>query len=433
MSSNNNIWKKLKISECAEIICGGTPSTSKMEYWDGNIPWITPKDLSNYNSMYISKGNRNISELGLKNSSAKLLPKNTILLTTRAPIGYIAIAKNELSTNQGFKSLIMKDGNIPEFFYYLLKYNMDSIKNLGNGTTFMEVNSTSLKKLELNIPPLEEQKKIASILSSLDDKIDLNNRMNKILEEMAQTIFKEWFVNFNFPNEDGKPYKDSGGKMIESELGAIPEGWRVGTINDLILETFTGDWGKDKKDDKYNSEVICIRGADIAEIAKGFNGNPVNRFILSKNLINKKLQIGDIIIECSGGSPTQSTGRCVLITEELLTNFDKPLICTNFCRVIKLNEIYLSYFTYNLLWYLYNTNLFFLFENGTTGIKNLDINSLFSRHFIAIPNGEIIKKFSKIYSNFLTHIYKKKKENQKLDSIRDTLLPKLMSGEIKIK
>ena len=257
--------------------------------------------------------------------------------------------------------------------------------------------------------------------------------MNKILEEMAQTIFKEWFVNFNFPSEDGKPYKDSGGKMIESELGAIPEGWRVGTINDLILETFTGDWGKDKKDDKYNSEVICIRGADIAEIAKGFNGNPVNRFILSKNLINKKLQIGDIIIECSGGSPTQSTGRCVLITEELLTNFDKPLICTNFCRVIKLNEIYLSYFTYNLLWYLYNTNLFFLFENGTTGIKNLDINSLFSRHFIAIPNGEIIKKFSKIYSNFLTHIYKKKKENQKLDSIRDTLLPKLMSGEIKIK
>ena len=207
MSSNNNIWKKLKISECAEIICGGTPSTSKMEYWDGNIPWITPKDLSNYNSMYISKGNRNISELGLKNSSAKLLPKNTILLTTRVPIGYIAIAKNELSTNQGFKSLIMKDGNIPEFFYYLLEYNMDSIKNLGNGTTFMEVNSTSLKKLELNIPPLEEQKKIASILSSLDDKIELNNRMNKILKEMAQTIFKEWFVNFNFPSEEGKPYK----------------------------------------------------------------------------------------------------------------------------------------------------------------------------------------------------------------------------------
>ena len=338
----------------------------------------------------------------------------------------------------GFITIKVKEYIADKYFIY---YNIiqDNITNYlqmiaeQSVSTYPSIKPSDLSNMIIKLPPLEEQKKIAAILSSLDDKIELNNHMNKILEEMAQTIFKEWFVNFNFPNEDGKPYKDSGGKMIESELGAIPDGWRVGTINDLILETFTGDWGKDKKDDKYNSEVICIRGADIAEIAKGFNGNPVNRFILYKNLINKKLQIGDIIIECSGGSPTQSTGRCVLVTEELLTNFDKPLICTNFCRVIKLNEIYLSYFTYNLLWYLYNTNLFFLFENGTTGIKNLDINSLFSRHFIAIPNGEIIKKFSKIYSNFLTHIYKKKKENQKLASIRDTLLPKLMSGEIKIK
>ena len=233
MLCNNYIWKKLKISDCAEVVCGGTPSTSKSEYWDGNISWITPKDLSNYNSVYISKGSRNISELGLNNSSAKLLPKNTILLTTRAPIGYIAIAKNELSTNQGFKSLIMKNGNIPEFFYYLLKHNIDRIKNLGNGTTFMEVNSTSLKNLELFIPPLEEQKKIASILSSLDDKIEINNRMNKILEETAQTIFKEWFINFNFPNAKGKPYKDSGGKMIKSELGEIPEGWEVTTLEEI--------------------------------------------------------------------------------------------------------------------------------------------------------------------------------------------------------
>ena len=210
--------------------------------------------------------------------------------------------------------------------------------------------------------------------------------MNKILEETAQTIFKEWFINFNFTNEEGKPYKKSGGKMIESELGEIPEGWKIGVINDLISDIFTGDWGKDKKDNKYNSDVICIRGADIAEISKGFDGSPVNRFILEKNLINKKLNIGDIIIECSGGSPTQSTGRCAIITEELLNTFNKPLICTNFCRVIKSNKIFISYFTYNLLWYLYKTNLFFLFENGTTGIKNLDINNLFSKHLIVIPN-----------------------------------------------
>lgn len=338
--------------------------------------------------------------------------------------------------NQHIFKITTKDDVFYKYFFYILKYlkpNFTVIATNKQTTGLGHVTINDLKRIKIKLPPLEEQKKIASILSSLDDKIELNNRMNKILEETAQTIFKEWFINFNFPNEEGKPYKKSGGKMIESELGEIPEGWKIGVINDLISDIFTGDWGKDKKDNKYNSDVICIRGADIAEISKGFNGSPVNRFILEKNLINKKLNIGDIIIECSGGSPTQSTGRCAIITEELLNTFDKPLICTNFCRVIKSNKIFISYFTYNLLWYLYKTNLFFLFENGTTGIKNLDINNLFSKHLIVIPNENIIKKFSEIYSNFLKNIYKHKEENQKLAGIRDSILPKLMSGEIRIK
>lgn len=232
MNKPHTNWKKLKIEYCAEVIGGGTPSTKKKEYWDGDISWITPKDLSNYNNRYISKGSRNISEKGLKYSSARLLPKNSVLLTTRAPIGYLAISKKELATNQGFKSLIMKNGNVPEFFYYLLKNNISKLLQYASGTTFMELNTTNLKSIEFYIPEVKEQKRIASILSALDDKIELNNKTNKILEEMVQTIFKEWFINFNFPNEDGKPYKKSGGEMIDSELGKIPKGWKVGTIGD---------------------------------------------------------------------------------------------------------------------------------------------------------------------------------------------------------
>ena len=232
MNKPHTNWKKLKIEYCAEVIGGGTPSTKKKEYWDGDISWITPKDLSNYNNRYISKGSRNISEKGLKYSSARLLPKNSVLLTTRAPIGYLAISKKELATNQGFKSLIMKNGNFPEFFYYLLKNNISKLLQYASGTTFMELNATNLKSIEFYIPEVKEQKRIASILSALDDKIELNNKTNKILEEMAQTIFKEWFINFNFPNEDGKPYKKSGGEMIDSELGKIPKGWKIGTIGD---------------------------------------------------------------------------------------------------------------------------------------------------------------------------------------------------------
>ena len=405
MSSNNNIWKKLKISECAEIICGGTPSTSKMEYWDGNIPWITPKDLSNYNSMYISKGNRNISELGLKNSSAKLLPKNTILLTTRAPIGYIAIAKNELSTNQGFKSLIMKDGNIPEFFYYLLKYNMDSIKNLGNGTTFMEVNSTSLKKLELNIPPLEEQKKIASVLSSLDDKIELNNRMNKILEEMAQTIFKEWFVNFNFPNEKGKPYKDSGGKMIESELGEIPEGWEIETLNNIVKVT------KGKKPKETSSKKTNVLNTQYLTIDCYNNSNIEYTEYTEKMHINKF----DIVMVMDGASSGKLFYGKNGILSSTMSKFE--------IEDSNLNEI--------VFFFLKNLENEIMYHTTGSAIPHANKQFILNKKIVLPPQNmfHIINNLKEIRYKIIIN----NEENQKLASIRDTILPKLMSGEIHIK
>lgn len=329
-----------------------------------------------------------------------------------------------------------------DYIYYL--FITDKIKNIAiksmTGTSGRQrVQEDVLKYTIVKLPPLAEQKRIASILSALDDKIELNNKTNKILEEMAQTIFKEWFINFNFPNEDGKPYKKSGGEMIDSELGKIPKGWKVGTIGDLISNLFNGDWGKDKNKEKYTKEVICIRGADIGDIFKGFDGNPVRRFILEKNLKSKKLLEGDIVMECSGGSPTQSTGRCIFVTKSLLSAYDKPLICTNFCKVIKIKEKEYRGYAYNLLWYLYNTRLFFLFENGTTGIKNLDVNNLFKRHMIAIPDIDVALEYNEIFLSLIDIMHANKKENEKLSNIRDSLLPKLMTpkgrradGEIRI-
>ena len=329
-----------------------------------------------------------------------------------------------------------------DYIYYL--FITDKIKNIAiksmTGTSGRQrVQEDVLKYTIVKLPPLAEQKYIASILSALDDKIELNNKTNKILEEMAQTIFKEWFINFNFPNEDGKPYKKSGGEMIDSELGKIPKGWKVGTIGDLISNLFNGDWGKDKNKEKYTKEVICIRGADIGDIFKGFDGNPVRRFILEKNLKSKKLLEGDIVMECSGGSPTQSTGRCIFVTKSLLSAYDKPLICTNFCKVIKIKEKEYRGYAYNLLWYLYNTRLFFLFENGTTGIKNLDVNNLFKRHMIAIPDIDVALEYNEIFLSLIDIMHANKKENEKLSNIRDSLLPKLMTpkgrradGEIRV-
>lgn len=246
-------WKVMKLSEVATIVGGGTPSSSKPEYFEnGNIPWITPKDLSGYNKRYISKGERNITELGLKNSSAKLLPKNTVLLTSRAPIGYVAIASNEISTNQGFKSLVLNDGHIPEFFYYLLKNNVHILESRATGSTFKEISGQILKDTELSIPTPDIQQKIVDILSPLDDKIELNTQINQTLEQIAQALFKSWFVDFDPVRAKVQALSD-GLSLEQSELAAMQ------AISGKTAEELTA-----------LSQTQPERYAELAETAKAF-------------------------------------------------------------------------------------------------------------------------------------------------------------------
>ena len=225
-----SVWIEAPISSIGSVVGGGTPSTKHDEYYDGDIAWITPKDLSGhhgrYISRYISHGERSISTAGYNYSSAQMLPAGTVLFSSRAPIGYIAIAKNELCTNQGFKSIIPKlDVCNSDFLYYLLSHYKGDIETIASGTTFMEFSGTALKNFIVKIPELSTQEAIAGILSSFDDKIELNTRINQNLEAQAQAIFKSWFVDF-------EPFQD--GKFVDSPLGLIPEGWKVGTMGEII-------------------------------------------------------------------------------------------------------------------------------------------------------------------------------------------------------
>lgn len=171
--------KYYKIEEIGEVVSGGTPSTKNDSYWNGEISWITPKDLSNFSGKYIVKGERNISKEGLNNSSAKILPKHTVLLSSRAPIGYIAIASKELTTNQGFKSLICDESLCHfEYFYYWLKLNVNYIIQNSSGSTFNEISASTFKNLEIQLPPIKEQHIISSILKNIDKKIELNIKIN---------------------------------------------------------------------------------------------------------------------------------------------------------------------------------------------------------------------------------------------------------------
>ena len=403
-------WIECKISDIGTVVGGATPSTKKPENYDnGTIAWITPKDLSVFDGRYIKGGERNITEKGMNSCSTQLLPQNTVLFSSRAPIGYVAIAANELCTNQGFKSVIPNENIDPIFLYYLLKYNKNNIESMGSGTTFKEVSGNTMKNIVVSIPiDRSIQERIASVLSSIDDRIEENERINNNLQEQAQAIFKECFID---NSENSK--------------------WSTGTFSELIKSTLNGDWGKEAPTGNNTEKVYCIRGADIPEVKSGNKGKMPTRYILSKNFVDKQLTAGDIVVEISGGSPTQSTGRCTAITQSLLDRYDSGMVCTNFCKAMKPKEGY-SLFIYYYWQYLYGKGVFFSYENGTTGIKNLDFSGFIETEPILIPPVDKIVVFDDYCKSIFSQIFINGKQNEHLALLRDTLLLKLMSGELDV-
>lgn len=201
---NNWVWTRL--GDITNIVSGGTPSTSKEEYYNGNIPWITPKDLSNYKEKYILNGARNITEEGLKKSSAVLLPINSVLMSSRAPIGYVVINKKEVSTNQGFKSFTPSISYIPEYLYHYLKKSKNYLESIATGTTFKELSGDKAKKIIFPLPPLEEQKEIVRVL---DKVFEEENRISELISlENKIEILEKTILDRAFRGELGTGNND---------------------------------------------------------------------------------------------------------------------------------------------------------------------------------------------------------------------------------
>lgn len=232
--------------------------------------------------------------------------------------------------------------------------------------------------------------------------------LNNNLEQQAQALFKEWFID-NPENDD----------------------WSAGTFRELIQSTLNGDWGKEAPTGNNTEKVYCIRGADIPEVKAGNKGKMPTRYILPKNLANKKLEAGDIVVEISGGSPTQSTGRCTAITQSLLDRYDSSMVCTNFCKAIKPKNGY-SLFVYYYWQYLYEKGVFFSYENGTTGIKNLDFTGFIETEPIIVPTFDKVQAFDDYCKSIFNQVFANGKQSEQLASLRDTLLPRLMSGELDV-
>jgi restriction endonuclease S subunit len=332
-----------------------------------------------------------------------------------------------------FKS---KEGYNPKYIYYTL-FRDDFFLHMMKGSKGTKMpRGDKSQILSFLIPEYnsDDQQKISSVLSSFDSKIELNNRINIELETMAKTVYDYWFLQFDFPNTQGKPYKTSGGKMVwNKELKReIPAGWKTKKMSEWIKADKSGDWGSEIPHGNYTQKVTCIRGADI----NGLNGleecTPPIRYILEKNK-HKILNSHDVIIEISGGSPTQSTGRLAYITDSTLKRFETPLICSNFCKAISIKNKKLLY---NFVYYwnsLYDNGAFFGYEGKTSGIKNLLFDTFVDSYWTVVPEDSIVEKFYEIMENIQNKKQIVLKENHELANLRDWLLPLLMNGQVKVK
>jgi type I restriction enzyme, S subunit len=430
-------WEFIKATEYCQSVIDGTHDSPKMV--EKGKPLITSKHIKGRkidfeNAYFISEDDYNKI-----NKRSKVDQWDVIISMIGEYCGYCYVERDQ-EINYAIKNVgVFKTGDKldAEWLYYYLNSNVGKayLTSARSGSSQPYIPLGALRSLSILIPPRGEDKKnIVKILSILDAKIDLNNRINAELGALAKTLYDYWFVQFDFPDENGRPYKSSGGAMQYSVdlKREIPVGWEVKPIADFIAKDKSGDWGKESFEGNYTQKVICIRGTDL----NGLNGKgevkaPV-RFILEKNL-HKLLEPNDLIVEISGGSPTQSTGRLAAVTTEAFDRFDSPLICSNFCRTISLKDAeQLFYFVYT--WNrLYDNRVLFGWEGKTSGIKNLLFDSFAKAQKIVLPSKEMNKKFYDIVKPLHIKMQSNLLENHHLAALRDWLLPMLMNGQVRVK
>ncbi|MDI3478287.1 MAG: type restriction enzyme subunit, partial [Thermoanaerobacterium sp.] len=335
------------------------------------------------------------------------LEKDTIVISARGTVGKFCMLPYPMAFNQTCYGLIAKQDIIdPHYLYYNLFCLSEQINSLSYGTTFNTITKKTFHDIKFRLPPLPEQQKIASILSAFDDKIELNNEMNKTLEEMAQAIFKHWFIDFEFPNENGEPYKSSGGEFVNSELGPIPKGWKVGVLSELC----DVNMGQSPPSSTYNLDK---KGIPFYQGVKDFGTKypSVTMYCLAPKKIADE---GDILL-----SVRAPVGEINVAIEKCCIGRGLAAL-----RMKKGANNYLYYLMLN------QKNNWTIFESGSvfTAINKAAIENL----PIFIPPVNIIKKFNTLIQPVDERILNNTKENLFLSQLRDTLLPKLISGEIRV-
>lgn len=407
-------WVECKLGELADIT-----SSKRIFYSDYvpvGVPFYRSKEIIDRYSRRTSKAELFISEERFSEIKNKFgVPVvDDILLTSVGTLGipYLVNSKDRFYFKDGnltwFRSI---NKNIIDVRFLLIwltspigKQRLDEITI---GSTQPALTIAGLKKVEIDLPTLPEQSAIADVVSCLDRKIDLLHRQNATLEALAETLFQQWFI-------------------------VDIQNLKLGKFGDWVEVTIGGDWGKEVPEGEFTQPVYCIRGTDVADLQTGLAYKTPLRFVKPKKFENIEPKTGDIIIEISGGTENQSTGRALYVNDDIKSFYGQPLVFSNFCRMIRpLKEDY-CFFLYLYIQYLYKQDEFFGLENGSSGIKNLDYKALLFEIEYMMPTEDRVLEFDKLVSTYFSKINQNKRQVQTLERLRDTLLPRLMSGEVRV-
>lgn len=382
-----------------------------------------------------------LSEVDFKKWTKRVTPKkDDLLFSYETRLGEAALFPDGIRACLGRRMGLLRLRSkkvIPEYLLYAYlspAFQKTIVANTITGATVDRISLNEMTNFAIRIPDIEEQKGAASLLKSIDAKIDCNNRIYAELEAMVDTLYNYWFVQFDFPDVNGKPYKSSGGKLIYNSTlkREIPEGWEIGPLSDWIATDKTGDWGRETAEGNYTFRVNCIRGTDINALNGTGAVSAPARFILEKNK-GKILAPFDFVIEISGGSPTQSTGRLALITSDAIQRFSNPLICSNFCKAISLKDS-AYFFNFAYLWKsAYKNGVLFRWEGKTSGIKNLLFDAFTSTHMVCRPPKQCAQRFFSFVSPLEVKKQGLLQETDELRALRDWLLPPLMNGQVTVR
>ena len=371
------------------------------------------------------------------------LERGDILLSTSASLGRIAVVGEEGIGAVPYTGIIrMRPKDITvhlPFIRYLLEGPdfQQQCEMVGVGSVIRHFGPMHLKQMTLKIPPLPEQRDITRILGTLDDKIELNQRMNRTLEEMARAIFQDWFVDFGPTRakmEGLEPYLPPElwdlfpEELMDSELGEVPEGWELRNFESLLDDVIGGDWGKDSASPPNTNPVSIIRGTDVPNLRNGSTGSVPIRFTTEKKAERRKLEEGDIIIEVSGGSPTTPTGRSMIMTTDILERFKGTVVCASFCRRFRPSSWTEGVIASQHLDYLNSIGKMWEYQLQSTGLFNFQTKRFLEEEQIIWPRTNVATAFVNAVSPLVRAT--NRNESITLAETREALLPKLLSGEL---